>query len=188
MPGVHGKQRLESRCPIATQLCTRTSVRAILTAVHASLTAVHVILTAVHPGQTGVHRCVSYGTAAFQSQRRCAAVKILTMTRFACLVCTVTSGWKAAVPHGYASVYEDFRAREFDGCAPGSASCALSQTVVHSRQTAVHPGQTTVHRCVSYGTAAFQPQRRCTVVKPLTKTRFTCRVCTVNSGWKAAVP
>ena len=140
LPGVHGKQRLESRCPIATQLCTRISVRAILTAVHSNLTDMHTCQTTVHSCQTAVH---SRQTAVHTRQ----------------------------------------------------TAVHTRQTAVHSRQTAVHMCQTTVHmcqiavhRCVSYGTAAFQPQRRCTVFKPLTITRFACRVCTVNSGWKAAVP
>ncbi len=86
LPGVHGKQRLESRCPMATHLCTRASVRVILTAVHSGQTgvhgkqrlesrcpiathlctrtsvrsiliAVHTGLTAVHPSLTAVHTC-----------------------------------------------------------------------------------------------------------------------------------
>ncbi len=38
--------------------------------------------------------------------------------------------------------------------------------------------------CVSHGTAAFQPQRRCTPVKTLTINPFYCPVCTVTAAGK----
>ncbi len=77
-------------------------------------------------------------------------------------------------PIANASVYEDFRALEFDscahgfdGCAPASDSCAQMRELWDCGFPAaaqVHSSQTQTMMC------------------------FTCRVCTVNSGWKAAVP